>query len=162
MHYTEGDGYYADPIAGHNVYADEDPPTRDATQLRYQEMNAVTEEICNVILASGASLNAGAETIAQMVQLRDSIDGGGSKTGAGGLIITPIPSAIWTDAGSLLYWRKFGQHLQLHGRIWGNISVSTSGALYIAIDGTLNSIFSGIASSDISSNLCLMQQGSNP
>ena len=74
MHRTEGDGFITDPIGGQNVFADEDPPARDATQLRYQEANAYQEEIANVILAAGASLNAPSESIQQMVQLRDAIN----------------------------------------------------------------------------------------
>lgn len=74
MHRTEGDGYISDPVGGQNVYADEDPPTRDATQVRYQEMNAFQEEICNVITAEGISLNDGNETVQQMTQLNTAID----------------------------------------------------------------------------------------
>jgi len=74
MHRTEGDGFKVDPIGGQNVFADEDPPIRDATQLRYQEANTYQEEIANVILHAGMSLNTAAETIQQMVQLRDAIN----------------------------------------------------------------------------------------
>ena len=74
MHRTEGDGFKVDPIGGQNVFADEDLPTRDATQLRYQEANTYQEEIANVILQAGMSLNASSETVQQMIQLRDAID----------------------------------------------------------------------------------------
>lgn len=74
MHYTEGDGKLFDPTAGHNIYADEDPPTRDATQFTHESANALTEEIANVIKSTGVSLNASSETIAQMTQLKTAID----------------------------------------------------------------------------------------
>ena len=74
MHRTEGDGFITDPIGGQNVFADEDPPARDATQLRYQEANAYQEEIANVIIGAGIALNASSESIQQMVQLRDAIN----------------------------------------------------------------------------------------
>jgi len=74
MHRTLGDGYGTDPIGGQRIYQDENPPINDATQLRYQEMNAIQEELCNAITAAGISLNGGGETIQQMTQLRDAID----------------------------------------------------------------------------------------
>lgn len=74
MHRTQGDGFILDPIGLFPIFADEDPPTRDATQLRHQEANAWQEEICNVILAEGIALNAGNETIQQMTQLNQAID----------------------------------------------------------------------------------------
>jgi len=74
MHRTEGDGFITDPIGGQNIYADENPPIRDATQLRHEEANSFQEEICNVILHAGASLNSGSESVQQMVQLRDAIN----------------------------------------------------------------------------------------
>lgn len=74
MHRTEGDGFIVDPIGGFNVYKDEDPPASDATQLRFQEANTFQEEIVNVILAAGLSLNSAGETVQQMTQLRDAIN----------------------------------------------------------------------------------------
>jgi len=75
MHRTLGDGYITDPVEpAKTVFADEDPPTRDATQLRHQEVNAYQEEIANVIEAEGYSLNADSETIQQMDQLNTAID----------------------------------------------------------------------------------------
>jgi len=74
MHRTLGDGRIVDPIGGFNVYADEDPPTRNATQMRHEEANTFQEEIVNVILAAGLSLNAGTETIQEMIQLNAAID----------------------------------------------------------------------------------------
>lgn len=71
MHRTLGDGYVI--VDGKRVYADEDPPTRDATQLRHEEMNAIQEEICNVIESTGATLNAGTEAISAMTQLNTAI-----------------------------------------------------------------------------------------
>jgi len=73
MHYTEGDGAFDDPVAGHKVFKDEDPPVSEATQLRHEEANTYQEEIANVIIHAGMSLNGGAESIAQMIQLRQAI-----------------------------------------------------------------------------------------
>lgn len=72
MHRTLGNGYIV--VDGKRVYADEDPPTRDATQLRHQEMNAIQEEIANVIESTGATLNAGTEAISEMKQLNRAIN----------------------------------------------------------------------------------------
>lgn len=74
MHRTLGDGFIVDPVGGQNIYADENPPLRDATQVRHQEMNALQEEICNVIEEAGAELNLGTESVQQMVQLKDAIN----------------------------------------------------------------------------------------
>jgi len=74
MHRTQGDGYILDPIGGFPIYADEDPPTRDATQMRHEEANALQEEIVNVILSTGASLNASTESIQEMTQLNTAIE----------------------------------------------------------------------------------------
>lgn len=73
MHRTIGDGYITD-IDGKNLYADEDPPTRNATQLRHQEMNAIQEEICNVIEWDMTPLNAPTETPVEASQLNIAID----------------------------------------------------------------------------------------
>lgn len=73
MHRTLGDGYVID-IDGKNLYADEDPPFRDATQLRHQEMNAIQEEICNVIEWDNTPLNPDSETPLQAEQLNIAID----------------------------------------------------------------------------------------
>ena len=72
MHRTEGDGYIVD--SGKKVFADENPPVRDATQLRHQEANAWQEEICNVIEAESIVLNLGSENISEMIQLNTAID----------------------------------------------------------------------------------------
>jgi len=78
MHRTEGDGYVTgQPWSGPptaKFYADENPPTRDATQLRHEEMNAIQEEIANVIIAEGYTLQADTETYAQMHQLNTAIN----------------------------------------------------------------------------------------
>lgn len=77
MHRTLGDGYVTDAgkyVPSINVYADEAPPTRDATQLRHEEMNAIQEEIANVIEGEGYSLNPAMESPAQMCQLEAAIN----------------------------------------------------------------------------------------
>lgn len=56
------------------VYRDENPPTYDATQGRHTEMNAIQEEIANVIRAEGIVLNTDTETVAQMTQLNAAIN----------------------------------------------------------------------------------------
>lgn len=77
MHRTEGDGY----VTGNgkydsnvHFYADEDPGVRDATQVRHQEVNAIQEEIVNVIRGAGIALNAPGESYAQMCQLELAIN----------------------------------------------------------------------------------------
>lgn len=72
MHRTMGDGYIVE--SGKRIYADEAPPTRDATQLRHQEMNAIQEEICTVVESEGYSLNADTESLAQMNQMNTAIN----------------------------------------------------------------------------------------
>ena len=73
MHRTLGDGYITD-LDGKNLYADEDPPYRDATQVRHQEMNAIQEEICNVVGWDGTPMNPDSETPLQAEQLNVAID----------------------------------------------------------------------------------------
>lgn len=72
MHEIDGDGYLL--VAGHRYFDDEDLPTRDATQVTHMWANAVQEEIKNVIISTGASLNTSSETYAQMIQLNTAID----------------------------------------------------------------------------------------
>lgn len=67
MHRTNGDGFL--DIGGKHYYQDENPPVNDATQLRHEEMNAIQEEICNVIEGEDLSLNSSTETYSQMNQL---------------------------------------------------------------------------------------------
>ena len=74
MHRTQGDGFIIDPVGLFPVFADESPPTRDATQVRHEEANSWQEEICNVILSEGFALNADSESIQQMIQLNTAID----------------------------------------------------------------------------------------
>jgi hypothetical protein len=87
MHRTNGDGFILDPIKNVPVYADEDLPTRQATQLRHQEMNAIQEEICNVIEDAFITVNQPTEDISQMNQLNQAIDW---KLGK-------LSQAIWTN-----------------------------------------------------------------
>lgn len=56
------------------VYRDESLGSYDATQLRHQEMNAIQEEIANVIRGEGYSLQTDTETVAQMFQLETAIN----------------------------------------------------------------------------------------
>ena len=74
MHRTQGDGYILDPVSNEPIFADESPPTRDATQVRHEETNAWQEELCNVIEAEGFVLNVPTESIQQMTQLNTAID----------------------------------------------------------------------------------------
>jgi len=100
MHYTEGDGKLYDASVGHDVYADEDPPTRDATQLTHESANALTEEVANVIKSAGISLNSASESLAQMTQLKQAIDKKDTDvTNALTAIITAlVASAIGNDS----------------------------------------------------------------
>jgi len=73
MHRTFGDGYVL--IGGKRLYADEDLGTgRDATQVRHEEMNALQEEICNVIEAEGLALNSPSESVSSMNQMNTAIN----------------------------------------------------------------------------------------
>lgn len=72
MHRITGDGYIVD--GGKNRFADEDLPSRSATQVTHQFMNATQEEIATVIEAQGGTLHADSETYAQMNQLNAAID----------------------------------------------------------------------------------------
>lgn len=77
MHRTDGDGFVTGSgkyDSGVHFYADEDPGVRDATQLRHQEMNAIQEEICNVIRGAGISLHTSGESYSQMDQLETAIN----------------------------------------------------------------------------------------
>lgn len=79
MHRTQGDSYgtgtgiYTDPIS---VYRDAVDASTPATQLRHQEMNAIQEEICNVVEAEfgSGSLNAETESFTDMDQLNTAIE----------------------------------------------------------------------------------------
>jgi hypothetical protein len=78
MHRTNGDSYGTDTsshaVPGIHVYRDEDPGIYDATQGRHQEMNALQEEICDVIEHESITLNSDTETPATMTQLRAALD----------------------------------------------------------------------------------------
>jgi hypothetical protein len=72
MHRITGDGYIVD--GGKHRFADEDLPTRNATQVTHQFMNAVQEEISAIIEAEGGTLHTDSETYAQMNQLKTAIN----------------------------------------------------------------------------------------
>jgi len=67
MHRTDADGHVG------NKY-DDGSPGVDSTVLRAAECNSFQEELVNVILAAGLSLNTSSESYAQMIQLRDAIN----------------------------------------------------------------------------------------
>lgn len=69
MHRTTGDSFGTDPIGGQNIFRAEDPGAAfDATQADFSWANALQEEIANIILGFGGSLNASSETVQQMNQ----------------------------------------------------------------------------------------------
>jgi hypothetical protein len=75
MHRTIGDGFIVDGVTGHNIYADEDLGSgRDATQVRHEEMNALQEEVANVIEQESIVLNSTTEPPSQMTQLDTAIN----------------------------------------------------------------------------------------
>lgn len=77
MHRTNGDSKGTATSAqgaNVNVYRDAVAGVHDATQLRHQEMNAIQEEIANVIEAEGTALQLENETVAQMTQLNGAIN----------------------------------------------------------------------------------------
>lgn len=72
MHRTLGDSYGTSGTK--RIYRAEVPGVSPPTQVRHEEMNSLQEEICNVIEATGASLQAGTEAIDDMDQLNTAID----------------------------------------------------------------------------------------
>lgn len=72
MHRTIGDSFGTS--GGKNIFRQEIPSVSDATQVTYDTMNALQEEIANVIEAEGLSLNSASETIASMTQLNSAIN----------------------------------------------------------------------------------------
>lgn len=78
MHRTNGDsfgtGTSSHGVAGIHVYRDELAGSYDATQGRHQEMNALQEEIADVIEHESIALNTDSETPATMTQLRAALD----------------------------------------------------------------------------------------
>jgi hypothetical protein len=72
MHRTIGDSYGLD--GSKRIFRQENSPSWLATQVTYDSMNALQEEVANVITAEGFALLTSAETIAQMVQLNTAIN----------------------------------------------------------------------------------------
>lgn len=69
MHRTIGDSYGID--GSKRVFRQGNPPAHQATQVTYDTMNALQEEVAVAIEGLGGTLNPPGETIAQMTQLRD-------------------------------------------------------------------------------------------
>lgn len=79
-----------------DIYRDELLGSYDATQLRHTEMNAIQEEICNVIRGEGIALNTDAESFASMTQLETAID---NKLEASRIVNdSGVPGAFTDDA----------------------------------------------------------------
>jgi hypothetical protein len=78
MHRTNGDSYgtgtSSHGVSGIHIYRDELAGSYDATQGRHQEMNALQEEICDVIEHESIALNSDSETPSTMTQLRAALD----------------------------------------------------------------------------------------
>lgn len=72
MHRTVGDSYGTD--GSKRIYRAEVPTVSDATQVTYDAMNALQEEIANVIEDQGLTLNSSSEAISAMTQLNSAID----------------------------------------------------------------------------------------
>lgn len=72
MHRTDGDSYGLN--GSDHVYRQESVGSYEATQLTYDAMNAIQEEIANVIEAQGITLNSSSEAFGDMDQLNDAID----------------------------------------------------------------------------------------
>jgi len=122
MHRTIGDSYGTE--SGKNIFRQESPGTYDATQVTYDSMNALQEEIANVITAEGYSLNAASEGISEMIQLNTAINKKVSDeaTARDAAIVAKVPDAthytsvsgqsFWTNVGALTLAGGFHAHLQ--------------------------------------------------
>jgi hypothetical protein len=67
MHRTIGDSYGTS--GGKRVFRQENLPSYAATQVTFDSMNAVQEEIANAITGAGVALNGPTESVAAMTQL---------------------------------------------------------------------------------------------
>lgn len=94
MHRTIGDSFGTS--GGKNIFRQESPGSFDATQGTFDTMNALQEEIANVVTAEGFSLNSSAETIAQMIQLNTAIDKKvtDEATARTAAIVTRVPDLV--------------------------------------------------------------------
>lgn len=72
MHRTVGDAYLLS--GGKRIYQPEAIGQHEATQVTYDAMNALQEEIAAVIEGGGKTLNGSSETVAQMCQLKTVLD----------------------------------------------------------------------------------------
>lgn len=71
MHRITGDGYALDGTK--RIFADEDLPTRNATQVTHQWANAVQEELATIVEDAGGTLQTDSEAISAMHQVNDAI-----------------------------------------------------------------------------------------
>jgi len=66
MHRTIGDSYGTS--GGKNIFRQENLPSYDATQVTFDTMNAVQEELANIVEGFGVTLNTPSEAISAMNQ----------------------------------------------------------------------------------------------
>ena len=71
MHRTIGDSFGTS--AGKRIFRQENLPSYEATQVTYDSMNALQEEIATAIEGAGITLNPTSEAVADMTQLNDAI-----------------------------------------------------------------------------------------
>lgn len=145
MHRTNGDSYgvgtssHSDPTI--HIYRDESAGSYDATQLRHQEMNAIQEEICDVIEHESIVLNADTETPATMTQLRAALDARhiasrvGNDSGVSGSFVDDALDNLDELISNLGQWHIRGcshvRHASLNERVLFNdgYAMDTTGAM---------------------------------
>lgn len=135
MHRTIGDSYGTD--AGKRIFRQENTPSWQATQVTYDSMNAIQEEVANVITAEGYALNAPSEAVSAMTQLNVAIDKKVSDeaTARDAAILVKVPNVVTktsvggevyeSDQGSLTGVGAFHANLQrlsTPGMAWANLT----------------------------------------
>lgn len=109
MHRTTGDSAGTDPVGGQPIFRQEDPlATYQATQVDFSIMNALQEELANIIIGFGGALNSSSETIQQMNQaytrIKNAIDAeaftrNANDRIASGVLCRDELNAVNTDLG---------------------------------------------------------------
>jgi len=128
-----------------DIYRDQLGGSYDATQLRHAEMNAIQEEIANVIRGEGISLQTDTETPAQMFQLETAINAKlvasriDNDSGVSGTDVDDALDQLDSDIGGL------------DSTDIGNVSTVT-GATVTAALNALDTLLGSLSSDDVDSD----------
>lgn len=109
MHRTIGDSYGLD--AGKRIFRQENSPSWQATQVTYDSMNALQEEIAHVIEAEGLTLNVASESIGAMTQLNTAINQKVAIEAAArnAAILAKVPDFLgYASSAGLNFWTDLG------------------------------------------------------